>query len=318
MARPIILGIVGDSAAGKTTISKGLVRLLSEDNVTHVSADDYHRYDRKQRAQLEITPLHPDCNYLDVLASHLVLLRTGEAILKPVYNHADGTFGPPVYVRAAGFTVVEGLLAYHTREMRDSYDVRVYLAPPEHVRREWKVKRDTSNRGYTTEQVLQELERREPDSETFIRPQQRYADMVVSFMPANGAKQIDPTKLDAELVLREGLPHPDLALFADDSGQGMTLVNGSRRETCVRIAGDIDRDRAAEIEEAIWEKMHFASHLRTQRLGEFKIGNERHQSASLGIVQLLILYHLATAKAIDAVGGEGTRSGAGRRDANAD
>ena len=49
MARPIILGVVGDSAAGKTTITRGLVRILGEDQVTHVGLDDYHRYDRKQR-----------------------------------------------------------------------------------------------------------------------------------------------------------------------------------------------------------------------------------------------------------------------------
>ena len=66
MARPIILGVVGDSAAGKTTISRGLVEILGDENVTHIGTDDYHRYDRVQRAELEITPLHPDCNYIDI------------------------------------------------------------------------------------------------------------------------------------------------------------------------------------------------------------------------------------------------------------
>ena len=51
MPRPIILGVVGDSAAGKTTLTRGLVRVLGEENVTHVCADDYHRYDRRQRAE---------------------------------------------------------------------------------------------------------------------------------------------------------------------------------------------------------------------------------------------------------------------------
>ncbi len=131
MPRPIILGVVGDSAAGKTTITRGLVRALGEDAVTHVCTDDYHRYDRAQRAELGITPLHPDCNYIDIMEQHLTLLRRGEAILKPVYSHADGTFGPPGYVRPQRFTVVEGLLGYHTAAMRDVCDVRVYLAPPE-------------------------------------------------------------------------------------------------------------------------------------------------------------------------------------------
>jgi uridine kinase len=48
MARPIILGVVGDSAAGKTTITRGLVRVIGDDNVTHVCTDDYHRFDRRQ------------------------------------------------------------------------------------------------------------------------------------------------------------------------------------------------------------------------------------------------------------------------------
>ena len=50
MPRPVIVGVVGDSAAGKTTITRGLVRALGDENVTHIAADDYHRYDRKQRA----------------------------------------------------------------------------------------------------------------------------------------------------------------------------------------------------------------------------------------------------------------------------
>lgn len=312
MARPIILGIVGDSAAGKTTISKGLVGLLGEENVTHVTADDYHKYDRKQRAERKITPLNPDCNYLDVLANNLVLLRSGEPILKPVYHHKDGTFGPPVYVKPAGFTVVEGLLGYHTKAMRDAYDVRVYLAPPEDLRREWKVKRDTSRRGYDEEQVLEELDLREPDSEAFIRPQQRYADLVVSFMRREGADELAPDQLDAELRLREGLPHPDLSEFIDSGGNGITLVEDRQADVCLHIPGDMGRDRAAEVEEAIWEKMHFASHLRTQQLGEFKIGEEAHRSESLGMVQLLILYHLVTAKAADALGGDSTRAGEGQ------
>ncbi|MBV8611770.1 MAG: hypothetical protein JO034_30555, partial [Singulisphaera sp.] len=69
--RPIILGIVGDSAAGKTTITQGLVNVLGADRVTHVCTDDYHKYDRKERAERGITPLHPDCNYMDVIELHL-------------------------------------------------------------------------------------------------------------------------------------------------------------------------------------------------------------------------------------------------------
>src|SRR6266566_9924430 len=98
MPRPVMLGIVGDSGSARTTITRGLVRVLGEDQVTHFCTDDYHRYDRKQRAERDITPLHPDCNYLDILAQHLGHLRDNQAVLKPVYQHTDGTFGPPEYL----------------------------------------------------------------------------------------------------------------------------------------------------------------------------------------------------------------------------
>jgi phosphoribulokinase len=302
--RPTILGVVGDSAAGKTTLTRGLVRILGEDQVTHVCTDDYHRYDRKQRAERNITPLDPECNYVDVMSQDLCNLRAGKAILKPVYRHADGTFAAPVYVGPKTFTVIEGLLGYYTREMRDVYDVRVFLAPPEDLRRKWKVDRDCSRRGYTTDQVLAELDRREHDSAAYIRPQVRHADLVVSFMPGEAGMA---EHLDAELVLREGLPHPDLSAFIGNGGKGITVFErGDDRH--LRIPGDLERERAAELEEAIWDRMHFATHLRSQRLGEFTVGTELHRSESLAIVQLLILYHVVTARAAIALGGTGTRA----------
>ena len=305
MPRPIILGVVGDSAAGKTTITRGLVRILGDANVTHVCTDDYHRYDRTRRAELDITPLDPECNYIDVMAQHLLHLRRGEPILKPVYNHSDGTFDAPVYIAPNPFTVVEGLLGYHTPEMRECYDVRVYLNPPEDLRRKWKVARDTSRRGYTTDKVLTELDRREPDSAAYIRPQEQHADIVIAFTPPDGDG--DSEHLDAELVLRDGLPHPDLSPFEGNGKRGLQ-VDDREGECHVCIPGDIEPERAAEIEEAIWERLHFATHLRSQRLGEFTIGNDLHRSESLALVQLLILYQLVTAKAAIALGGESART----------
>ncbi len=308
MPRPVILGVVGDSAAGKTTITRGLVRVLGEEHVAHICTDDYHRYDRQQRAELGITPLHPDCNHLDIIAQHLRHLSRGEPILKPVYRHKDGTFGPPEYVRPERFTVVEGLLGYAMAEVRDVYDVRVFLNPPEDLRRRWKVQRDCSRRGYTTDQVLAELDRREPDSEAYIRPQRRYADLLVSFRPAPGDHDGDQTHLDAELTLCDGLPHPDLTPFVNDKADGLTLVE-RQGDRVLRIPGRLDPDHAAAVEEAIWSRLHFATHLRARRLGEFTVGTELYRSESLALVQLVVLYHLVTARATLAVGGAGRRNG---------
>jgi phosphoribulokinase len=213
-------------------------------------------------------------------------------------------------VRPERFTVIEGLLGYYLPEMRDIYDVRVYLNPPEDLRRRWKVQRDCSRRGYTTDQVLAELDRREPDSEAFIRPQRRHADMLVSFLPEDGVDGEDQTHLDAELTLRDGLPHPDLMPFVNGEPDGLQLVEG-RPERILRIPGRIDPGHAAAIEEAIWERMHFATHLRARRLGEFTIGTDLYRSESLALVQLVILYHLVTARARVALGSDGTRTRVG-------
>jgi len=81
------------------------------------------------------------------------------------------------------FIIVEGLLPLYTKLARACFEVAVFLNPPEDIRRRWKVARDTAKRGYSREQVLTELDRREIESATYIRPQQRFADIVVRFAP---------------------------------------------------------------------------------------------------------------------------------------
>jgi phosphoribulokinase len=304
MPRPVLLGIVGDSAAGKTTLTRGLVRILGETQATHVAADHYHRYDREQRARLGLTPLHPDCNHLDVLTQHLGHLRRGEAVLKPVYDHREGIFRPAEYLSPAQFTIVEGLLAFHSPAMREVYDVRVYLDPPERLRRRWKVQRDCSRRGYTTDAALEELDRREADAEEYIRPQRRHADLVISF-GARGRDEQD--HLNARVEMRPGLAHPDLSALVDGDPDGITLEEHGH-EWVLSVPGTIDPLRSAMIQEAIWDRMHFASHLRTERLGEFTVGTDLHRSESLAITQLLVLYQLVTARAAIAVGAEHARA----------
>jgi len=299
MPRPIILGVVGDSATGKTTITDALVNLLGKENVAHVGTDDYHKYDRQQRKELGITPLNPECNYMDIMAQDIEHLRRGDPLLKPVYVHSDGTFAPPEYVEPKPFAIVEGLLGYYTEELRNAHDVRVFLAPPEEVRRQWKIDRDSSKRGYTEEEVLEDLDKREPDSEAFIRPQRRHADIIVSYVPADE----EWTVLDAEMTLQEGLSHPDFSQIAGDGGEGVAVEDKDGHRV-VRVSGNIDPGEARAIEEGVWDEMHFAKHLRTEDLGLYDHGGGTERSESLAIVQVLLLYHLTTARAAVALGRE--------------
>jgi phosphoribulokinase len=78
------------------------------------------------------------------------------------------------------------------------------------------------------------------------------------------------------------------------------------------VPGTISADHGAEIQEAIWSRTHFASHLRTERLGEFTVGTQLHRSESLAITQLLVLYQLVTARAAVAVGAIDARTDRGQ------
>ncbi len=305
--RPIILGIVGDSAAGKTTLTKGIAQVLGEENVTVICTDDYHRYDRRQRAELGISALHPDCNYLDIIEQHLDLLKSGQSILKPIYNHSTGEFDPPEYIKPSKYVIVEGLLGYSTRQMQDSYDIKAYLAPPESLRTTWKIKRDTRKRGYTDEQVIEQLRKREPDSEAFIRPQRQWADVIVSFYPPEENPEQKDLLLNVCLILRPTIPHPDLStiLHAEGNHLGSAIRLGLDRDMgkpvdVLEIDGHATAEQVRELEKMLCNEVpylgQFCSLEGNEDIGKV-IGTtgESLQSYPLALTQLLITYHMIKA-----------------------
>lgn len=306
--RPIILGIVGDSAAGKTTLTRGIAQILGEDEVTVICTDDYHRYDRQQRAQKAISALHPDCNYLDIMQQHLGLLRTGQSILKPIYNHNTGTFDPPEYIQPRRFVIVEGLLGYSTRLARECFDVKVFLAPPESLRSEWKVKRDTRKRGYTDEQVLEQLRRREPDSEEFIRPQRKWSDIVVSFYPPDElSEDQSDLMLNVRLVLRPTIPHPDFTRLLSPSKSHLSTAirleldrDMGKPVDVLEVDGHATEEQVRELERILCSEIPYLGKYCTLE-GDPNIGKvtgttgETLQSYPLALTQLLITYHMLKA-----------------------
>ena len=294
---PIILGIVGDSASGKSTLSAGVAQILGEEHCTVICTDDYHRYDRKARAAAGLSALDPRANYVDILEQHLRLLRSGEPILKPVYDHRHGTLESAEYVRPKGFVIAEGLLGYATRAMRDCYDVKIYLDPEEELRVKWKMHRDTTVRGYTREQVLAQLGRREVDSQNFIHPQRTFADIVIRFQRSADANGSD-TRLDVRHLLRPTLPHPDFTpLFDGSSNAGLHLELARDRDgkpvDVLEINGNISDKRAERIEDLLWNLIPEAGHLRDE-VGRIDVANGA-KSHPLALSQLLVGYHAVKA-----------------------
>jgi phosphoribulokinase len=178
-AAPLLVGIAGDSASGKTTFAERLERMLGRRRVTQIRGDDYHRYDRRTRDSLGLTPLHPAANDLDRLANDLDRLSRGRTIRAPVYDHATGCFRDPRPVDSGEVVIVEGLLALATPALRERFDVSVYLEPEEELRHRWKIHRDCEERGYDIRAVVDDLRCRETDADRFVRPQRRFADIVI-------------------------------------------------------------------------------------------------------------------------------------------
>ncbi|MGI9093267.1 MAG: phosphoribulokinase [Mycobacteriales bacterium] len=291
--RPVMLAIAGDSASGKTTLTQGLVEAVGKDRCTYTCVDDYHKFDRMERKELPFTPLHPDCNYIDIMEQHLQMLATGQPILKPVYDHSTGSLIRPEYVQPRQFIIIEGLFSLFSKLSRACIDISVFLDPPEEIRREWKVRRDTSNRGYTPEQVVDELDRRESESAEFIRPQRRYADIVVRFAPVAGRDDPPDTPLSAEVLLRPTIEHPPLShVLSADNRTAMHLKiirdNDGTPVDCLHVHGHAAPEDIQLLEKTIWTGV---ADRREMPSGLGSLGPGR-RSEPLAMTQLLLLYHL--------------------------
>ncbi|HEX2272588.1 MAG TPA: phosphoribulokinase [Acidimicrobiales bacterium] len=296
--RPILLAIAGDSGTGKTTVTKGLVEALGRERITSVGADDYHRYDREERKELPFTPLHPECNYIDIMEQHLQHLATGQPILKPIYDHDTGELGRPEYIEPREFVIVEGLLPLHTKKARAAFDIAVFLDPPEEIRIAWKLKRDTSKRGYTEDEVREDLKKREPESEEFIRPQRAHADIVIRFAPIEERGETADDPLSATLLLRPTISHPDLpAILGDDTREAihlkLTRDDDGKPVDAVHIHSYADPDVTKRVEQAIWDELGVDAPL-PEALGKLDDDDERDEP--LALTQLILLYHLIQAR----------------------
>ena len=299
--RPVLLGLAGDSASGKSTLARGVEYVLGVERVGRICTDDYHRYDRAERARLGVTPLAPDANRMALLTEHLRSLAAGHAVTKPTYDHLTGRFGPEETVEPAEIVIVEGLLPLADRGVREAIDVAVYLEPEEVLRRRWKLERDVFDRGYSARQVVAEMQRREADSEAFVRPQRGSADIVASFHRRAGATVDD--RLSARLTVRPTLPYPGLRqLVGALSAEGRAPIrwsgstDGRGPMSLLDIDGDCPPELGAKIEEVLWSSLHPDERLQRDRIGMVRTpGQGERRSEALALAQLLIVTHLVGA-----------------------
>lgn len=299
--RPALLALAGDSASGKSTLSRGIEYVLGVERVGRVCADDYHRHDREARAALGLTPLAPAANRMDLMAEHLRALASGAPVSKPTYDHHTGTFGPDERVHPGEIVIVEGLLPLADRDTRDAIDVAVYLEPDEVLRRRWKLERDVFERGYTPRQVVDELNRREADAAEYIRPQRDFADIIVRFHRRPYADTDE--HLSARLTVRPTLPYPGLReLVGSLRGRGREPIRWSTRTdrrgpmSVLDIDGNCPPDLGAELENVIWSYLRPDDRMQWERIGMVRRPDHGEQrSEALALAQLLIVSHLVGA-----------------------
>jgi phosphoribulokinase len=300
--RPVIIGIVGDSGAGKSTFAAGLADILGRERTLAICIDDYHRYDRAQRTRNGLTPHDPACNYLDILEQHIDLLREGEPVLKPVYNHVGGVLEPPEYIEPRRFIVLEGLHGYATPRLRQHYDLKFYMEPQEALRLRWKFQRDTGpgGFGYSVEQAMALLPKLNRDSSVYVAPQRAYADMVISFYAPDDRPEESGSGLNVRHILRPTLPHVDLAPLLEAGADGGLVLElardvDGRPADALHIFGGMPETEAETIGEQIWRLLPDGRNVHPT-LGVYRdADNQIRHSRPLALSQLLTTHYLLNA-----------------------
>jgi phosphoribulokinase len=184
------IGVAGDSGSGKTTFTQGIRNIFGSDLVSTITLDDYHSLDREGRRAAGVTALNPSANRFDKLEQDLIRLKRGVPVEKPVYNHATGTFDPPVIFHPKKILILEGLHPLFTPTLRKYIDFALFVDPDRAVKYDWKIRRDVDKRGYDRETVLAEIREREPDYEQYIAPQKEYADAVIGISYSEYGKRL--------------------------------------------------------------------------------------------------------------------------------
>lgn len=175
-----VIGISGDSGAGKTSLLKDLEHLIV-DNLIPIEGDDDHRWERGDMNWKDITHLDPKANYLHRQAKNILALKSGQSVLRINYNHDTGKFTGVRQIKSDNIIILSGLHTLYLPIMRKVIDLKIYLDPDDQVKKHWKIIRDISERGHNREEILEQIEKRDPDSSKYIQPQKEFADLVIRY-----------------------------------------------------------------------------------------------------------------------------------------
>ena len=182
MKNILVIGIAGGTGSGKTTLMNNLIEQFRE-NVTLLSHDNYSkRHDEltyEERCRLNYD--EPAALETDLMAAHLNQLRRGEAIDCPVYdftrhNRSDKT----IRIVPRKVIIVEGILIFENKELRDLMDIRIFVDTDADVRLCRRILRDVEERGRSLESVLSQYQNTvKPMHEMYVEPSKKHANIIV-------------------------------------------------------------------------------------------------------------------------------------------
>uniref|UniRef100_A0A915BI45 Uridine kinase n=4 Tax=Parascaris univalens TaxID=6257 RepID=A0A915BI45_PARUN len=193
LKQPYVIGICGGSASGKTTVARRIIERLEVPWVTVLSMDSFYKVLSEDQHQLaarhEYNFDHPQAFDFDLLCETLRRLRDGKSVEVPVYDFTTHRRDKqPKLMYGADVLIFEGILAFHTKELIELMDMKVFVDTDPDTRLVRRLKRDTEERGRKVEGILEQYLRFvKPAFDTFIAPGMKCADIIV---PRGGENEV--------------------------------------------------------------------------------------------------------------------------------
>jgi uridine kinase len=180
---PVIVGVAGGTGSGKTTVVSEMLRQLPAEDVAVIEHDSYYR-DRSHMPQAERATVnydHPDALETDLLVQDILQLRAGYAIEVPIYDFATHTRKQTTqHVMPCKVIVVEGILILAIPELRELFDIKIFVDTDADIRFIRRMERDIAERARTRESVVKQyMQTVKPMHEEFVEPSKRYADVII-------------------------------------------------------------------------------------------------------------------------------------------
>jgi uridine kinase len=203
MNSAVVIGVAGGTGSGKTTVAEAIVRRIGPDRIAYLQHDSYYRdLSARDRATLLHHNFdHPDALESELLARHVRELKAGGGIEVPVYDFTRHVrTGETRTVQPRGVVIVEGILIFVEPELRQLFDIKIFVDTDADLRFIRRLRRDISERGRTVENVIgQYLETVRPMHLEFVEPAKRWADLII---PEGG---FNPVALDVVCAQVEAL-----------------------------------------------------------------------------------------------------------------